>query len=195
MRRSFLLAAALVVALVLSAAATAKGPSAATMTGPGLDKMLTFDGYGEGDSSSPLGILVMETGFFPQAFQTSPSQTTRSRPTQRLGPRYRVTYTVPGASETSTLQQDVYPYAKDGPASYMQPGQKFWGSQSTPGGWYRGTFALKQMLMRAGLPERAPSVGRSTRAHNVGVALGAGAGAVVAAGLLMLYRRRRSASS
>jgi hypothetical protein len=194
MRRSLIFAAALVVAIVLPAGAAAKGPSAATMTGPGLDHAITINGYGEGDSTSPLGILVTEAGFFPQAFEQSPSSTTRSRPSGYLGPRYLVVYTVPGGSETATLRQDLYPYAKNGAASYMRPGQKFWGTQSTPGGWYRGTVALKQMLVKQGLPAKAPAT-RSTRAHRVGVALGAGAGVVVAAGLVMLYRRRRSASS
>jgi hypothetical protein len=194
MRRSFLFAAALVVALILPAVSAAKGPSAATMTGPGLEHAVTINGYGEGDSSSPLGILVTEAGFFSQAYEQSPSSTTRSRPSGYLGPRYQVIYTVPGESETATLRQDLYPYAKNGPASYMRPGQKFWGTQSTPGGWYRGTVALKQMLITQGLPAKAPAT-RSTRAHNVGVALGAGAGVALAAGLAMLYRRRRSVSS
>jgi hypothetical protein len=193
MRRPLLLAAALAAVLVLPSTAIAKGPSGATISGPGLGHAITIDGYGEGDSSSPLGILVSEAGFFPQAFQQSPSSTTRARPAGRLGPRYSVTYTVPGPNGNSTLRQDLYPYAADGPASFMQPGQKFWDTQSTPGGWYRGTFALKGMLVKAGLPAKAPGA-RSTRAHNVGVALGAGAGVALAAGLFMLYRRRRSSS-
>jgi len=194
MRRPLLLAASLAAILVVPAAALAKGPSAAKISGPGLGHAIAITGYGEGDSSSPLGILVSEAGFFPQAFQQSPSSTTRARPAGRLGPRYSVTYTVPGPNGDSTLRQDLYPYAANGPASYMEPGQKFWDTQSTPGGWYRGTFALKDMLVKAGLPAKAPGP-RSTRAHNVGVALGAGAGVVLAAGLLVLYRRRRSAFS
>ena len=194
MRRPLLVAAALAAILALPATASAKGPSGAKITGPGLDHAITIDGYGEGDSSSPLGILVTEAGFFPQAFQQSPSSTTRTRPAGRLGPRYSVTYTVPGPNGDSTLRQDLYPYAANGPASFMQPGQKFWDTQLTPGGWYRGTFVLKNMLVKAGLPAKAPAP-RSTRAHNVGVALGTGAGVALAAGLLLLYRRRRSASS
>jgi hypothetical protein len=106
-----------------------------------------------------------------------------------------VTYTVPGPYGDSTLRQDLYPYAVKGPASYMTPGQKFWDTQSTPGGWYRGTPDLKRVLVKAGLPPAAPAT--RAHAHRLGVAVraGAGAGIAVCAGALgLLYRRRRSAS-
>jgi hypothetical protein len=192
MRRSMLLAAALTALLLFPAVATAKGPSAATITGPGLDHALIIEGFGEGGSSSPLGILVTEGGFFAQAFQQTPVSTSRSRPADRLGPRYDVKYTVPGGSSgDSTLRQAVYPYAVNGPASYMTPGQKLWGTQSVPGGWYRGRATLKGMLVKEGLPATAPA----TRARAAGrtVAVAAGAGVAFAAGaLVLLYRRRRS---
>ena len=78
MRRPMLLAAALTALLLFPAAATAKGPSAATISGPGLAHALTIDGYGEGESTSPLGILVTETGLFAQAFEQTPVATTRA---------------------------------------------------------------------------------------------------------------------
>jgi hypothetical protein len=191
MRRPMLFVAALTALLLFPAAAVAKGPSAATISGPGLSHAITIEGFGEGDSASPLGILVTETGFFPQAFEQTPSSTTRSRPADRLGPRYDVKYTVPGPNGDSTLRQALYPYAVNGPASYMTPGQKLWGTQSVPGGWYRGTDTLKGMLVTKGLPATAPT----TRVHARGrtVAVAAGAGVAFAAGaLVLLYRRRRS---
>ena len=190
MRRSTLLAAALTALLLFPAAATAKGPSAATISGPGLAPALTIDGYGEGENTSPLGILVNETGLFAQAFRQTPSATTRSRPADRLGPRYDVKYTVPGPNGDSTLLQALYPYAVNGPASYMTPGQKLWGTQSVPGGWYRGTDTLKGMLVKEGLPATAPAK-RTARGRTVAVAAGAGV-ALAAGALVLLYRRRRS---
>jgi hypothetical protein len=192
MRRSMLLAAALTALLLFPAVATAKGPSAATITGPGLDHALIIEGFGEGDSSSPLGILVTEGGFFAQAFQQTPASTSRSRPGDRLGPRYDVKYTVPGGSSgDSTLRQALYPYAVNGPASYMTPGQKLWGTQSVPGGWYRGTAALKGMLVKEGLPATAPTNRVHARGRTVAVAAGAGV-ALATGALVLLYRRRRS---
>ena len=64
MRRPVLFVAALTALLLFPTAAAAKGPSAATISGPGLSHALTIEGFGEGDSTSPLGILVTETGFF-----------------------------------------------------------------------------------------------------------------------------------
>ena len=194
MRRLLLLAAALTALLLMPAVANAKGPSAATIAGPGLAHVLTINGYGEGGDSSPLGILVSEAGFFAQVFEQTPVATTRSRPTGRLGQRYDVTYTVPGPNGDSTLRQALYPYAVNGPASYMTPSQKFWDSQSTPGGWYRGTAALKAMLVQAGLPAKAPAKrAANAQAYKHAVAVGAGAGIALAAGALgLLYRRKRS---
>jgi hypothetical protein len=192
MRRSMLLAAALTALLLFPAAATAKGPSTATISGPGLAHALTIDGFGEGDSTSPLGVLVTETGFFPQVFEQTPSPATRTRPADRLGPRYDVEYKVPGPTGDSTLRQALYPYAVNGPASYMTPGQKLWGTQSVPGGWYRGTAALRTMLVKEGLPAKATTK-RTSSGRVVAVATGAGV-AFAAAALGLLYRRRRSTS-
>jgi hypothetical protein len=141
-------------ALLAPGTAAAKGPSEATITGPGLRSALTIKGVGEGDASTDLGLLVADAGFFPQVFGQSPSPLLRTQPAD-LGPRYVVTYTVPG-STISTLQQDLYPFAAAAPASYMRPGQTFWDTQRTIGGWYRGSAQLKKMLVRAGLPTYAP---------------------------------------
>ena len=50
------------------------------------------------------------------------------------GPRYTITYTMPGP-RTSELRQDVYPYAKPNPVTDTAPGQRYFGSQRTVGGW------------------------------------------------------------
>jgi hypothetical protein len=75
----------------------------------------------------------------------------------------------------------------------MKPGQKIWGTQAVPGGWYRGSDALKTMLVKAGLPATAPRRRASSgQANTRTVAAGAGAGVALAAGALLLYRRRNS---
>ena len=140
-------------ALVLAASAAAKGPSLATIAGPGLASPLTISGVGEGDTSTDLGLLVAEGGYFPEVFGQSPSPLLRQTP-RGLGPRYVVRYTVPGETE-SILEQELYPYAAGAPVTYMRPGQRFWETQRTLGGWYRGTPQLKKMLVRAGLPVAA----------------------------------------
>jgi hypothetical protein len=150
-----------VLALALPATAAAKGPSEATMSGPGLGSPLVFRGGGEGDTETPLGALVGEAGFFPAVFGQSPDPMLAHKPSTPLGPRYRLEYRMPGANgKVSTIRQDFYPYAKGGPASYMKPGQPFWeGGQKTRGGWYQGPGYLQSQLVKAGLPPTAPTGG------------------------------------
>ena len=114
MRRPMLLAAALTALLLFPAAAAAKGPSAATISGPGLAHAITIEGFGEGGDTSPLGILVSEAGFFPQAFEQTPLDDAipSGGPTR---PALHVMYKVPGPDGDSTLRQALYPYAATGP--------------------------------------------------------------------------------
>jgi hypothetical protein len=194
MKRLLLLAAALGAALLYPTLATAKGPDRATISGPGLEQPVVIEGDGEGGSSA-LGILATQGGFFAQMYGATGYGALPGRPKLKLGPRYQVTYRVPGGEAVpSRVQQDLYPYAARGPVTYMKTGQLFWGTQRTVGGWVRGPRTLKAVLVQAGLPAKAPS-NRAAHAHKLGVALGAGAGVAVAAGALaLLYRRRRHTS-
>ncbi|CAN5119877.1 hypothetical protein BH18ACT12_BH18ACT12_21070 [soil metagenome] len=184
-RRPLLLVLALLGTLLLPGLAIAKGPSDATITGPGLRSPLTVSGDGAG--ATPLGRLADWGGFFAQVFSQEPSPLLAARPAGRLGPRYDVTYVVPGPS-TDTLRQQLYPYAAGGVYTYMESNQRFWDSQRTAGGWYRGSSGLKSMLVKAGLPDKAPS---ARKGSSKVMAVGAGAGIVLAAGALFLLRRRR----
>ena len=194
MRRPLLLATALAALLLFPAASAAKGPSVASVTGPGLRHAVSIEGYGEGVNETALGILVSDGGFFAQVYGATPVAKT-SRPVGMLGPRYEVTYTVPGGPNgDSSLRQDLYPYAAKGPVTYMAPDQKFWGRQYTPGGWSRGTIQLRNALVKTGLPSRAP--GNEARAQRkIGVGVGAGAGIALAAGAFGLLHRKRRRST
>jgi hypothetical protein len=154
--RRYLVAIA-IVALALPALAGAKGPVGASISGPGLDRMLTVSGDGEGPGTA-LGNLTMASGFFAQVFGQTPDPTLRSRPAGTLGMRYRVVYTVPGPNgANSRLVQFVYPYAKPVALSYMRPGQPFFESDHTYGGWFKGAKTLKRTLVHAGVPARPAS--------------------------------------
>ncbi len=125
------------------------------MNGPGTGGGLTITG-GEGDGSA-LSNLSMEAGFFAGAFTQEPSPMLAERPKGDLGPKYTVTYTVPdGDGAPTTITQDVYPYAKPLPVTYMAPGQPIFGEQ-TAGGWYPATSGLKDTLVAAGLPAKPPA--------------------------------------
>lgn len=155
MKRAFLILA--IAALAVPASALGKGPSAASMDGPGSGGGITFSGDGE-PGGSPLGDLTEQSGFFPAVFTRHPDPMLDSRPNGELGPKYTVTYTVPGPNnETWKIKQDVYPYAEHGPVTYMKPGQEIFELGGTRGGWFQATPQLKETLVSAGLPRSAPS--------------------------------------
>jgi hypothetical protein len=185
MRRLLVFAA--FAALAATAPAAAKGPSTASITGPGLGHRLPVKGEGEGGTGTPLGSLVQLGGFFPQVFQQIPDPTTKTQPTGELGPRYQIAYRVPGPTGTSTIVQDVYPYAKPSPATYVRPGQRFWGGNRTHGGWFVSSAELKTALVEAGLPESPPA--SSGGGSFPWAWTGAGAFAAVLLSLLALRRR------
>ena len=188
--KNILIASFVAVALVLPTAAAAKGPSQAQISGPGLNSTITITGNGEANNSTDLGVLVTQTGLFAQVFGQYPSPLLRAQPVA-LGPRYTVVYTVPGPDTSSTLTQALYPYAARGPASYLRPHQRFWGNQETVGGWYRGTGELKQMLVKAGLPQTAAARTQARAGGTRSIAIGAGFGVVVAGAAIAALRRRR----
>jgi hypothetical protein len=187
MRRLLVLAALATLAMLAATApAAAKGPSTASITGPGLDHALPVKGEGESGTGTPLGSLVQLGGFFPQVFDQIPDPTTRTQPNADLGPRYQVAYRVPGPTGTSTIVQDIYPYAKPSPVTYVRAGQRFWGDNRAHGGWFVSNVGLKTALVEAGLPESPPasSGGSFPWAWS-------GAGAIVFVLLLFLALRGR----
>jgi hypothetical protein len=160
MKRVFLILA--IAALSLPPAALSKGPSGALISGPGAGGR---GGGGDLTSTgcctpeSPTMTLAEHAGFFLAVFPQEPNPMLASRPKGDLGPRYTITYTVPGPSnETWRIRQDVYPYATPAPVTYMEPGQEvFEIVGGTRGGWFRADPRLKETLVSAGLPANAPA--------------------------------------
>ncbi|TML24058.1 MAG: hypothetical protein E6G32_04635 [Actinobacteria bacterium] len=184
-RSLLVLALTATVGLVLAAAAAAKGPSEAKITGPGLSSPLVLKGNGEGPGS-PLGDFTQQAGFFPAMFGQSPDPMLQLRPAASLGPRYTVTYTVPGPDNVSdAIRQDLYPYAQGSPVTYMKPGQLFFGRERTHGGWYRGSSTLRTLLVKEGLPAQAPAVmPRASRARFPSRAVAIGGALAVVLGVI-----------
>ncbi len=143
-----------VAALALPATAVAKGPSEATITGPGLSKAIKITGP-ESDGS-PMMNLAEAAGFFPAAFGQTPDPMTSARPKGNLGPKYAIDYAVPGPdSGNDKIHQDLYPYAKPGAWTYMPAGQPIF-DMTTHGGWFTDT-RLKGILVARGLPQAPPT--------------------------------------
>jgi LPXTG-motif cell wall-anchored protein len=190
-RFSLALAALAAALLLIPPTALAKGPSGASISGPGLSKTIRGDGETQ---STTLGQLTLNAGFFPAAFTQQPDPMLSGRPAGKLGPKYTIRYRVPGGGEPGHVQmfnitQDLYPYAAGGAVTYMKPGQKIF-DFTTHGGWFRGGIALKQTLVQNGLPARAPSTSSSSR--NLAVLVGAPIVLLLAGGAALVARRRRS---
>jgi hypothetical protein len=184
--------AAIAAALVLPAAAAAKGASRASLQGPHVKGTLVIPGDGE-NTGTPLGDVAHDAGYFSAVFGQDPLHPMmKSAPKGNLGPVYHVTYVVPGPNSTAgRITQDLYPYAPGGAVSYMAPNQLVWQGTTTVGGWYHGGAALKQDLVSLGLPAKAPGgEGFSLPAGLIG-GVAAGALALVLAILAALRLRRR----
>src|SRR4051794_40584343 len=156
MFRRVVFAVALVTVLAVAAPALAKGPTRATLSGPGLESAIAVTGEGEGGTGTPLGMLVDSGGYFAQVFGETPNRTSRRPPAGKRVVRYTVVYVLPGPNNvTSRLVQYVYPYAKPVPLTYMPTAQRFWDGRRTHGGWYRSTTRLTRLLVGLGLPAQA----------------------------------------
>jgi hypothetical protein len=191
MKSILLLLAAL--ALTLPASALGKGPSGAEIDGPGTGGGINISGGGE-SGGTPLGDLTQMGGFFALTFGQEPDPTLASRPSGDLGPKYTITYTVPGPNnELDKLKQDVYPYAPGGPVTYMKPGQQFFGTEETRGGWFKAAPVLKDTLVQAGLPKLSPGGSSSDDSSFLSAELlsaMAGAALLIAAATVIFLRRR-----
>ncbi|MGH3136385.1 MAG: hypothetical protein ACRDPV_07825 [Gaiellaceae bacterium] len=137
--------------------ALGKGASEATIVGPGMTGPITLAGEGQ-PGGHTLEQIAGEAGFFPAVFVRSPDPMLDERPAGSLGPKYTVTYVMPGPNnEEDELVQDLYPYASPSPVTYVAPGQPFWTTEATRGGWFVAPATLRDSLVAAGLPPDAPT--------------------------------------
>lgn len=196
MKRAILFLA--IAALAVPTTALGKGPTAATIDGPGgPDGGITISGYGE-EPGTALGDLTMQAGLIPALFGQEPNPMLPSRPKGDLGPKYTITYTVPGPNnDVFTILQDVYPYASPAPVTYTEPGQKLFEGMETRGGWFPAGHELKETLVSAGLPATPAAAGSSDgwSVPTFVVGLLAATLVLAAATAVLLRRRTRPAAA
>ena len=138
--------------LLLQGTALAKGASEAVLRGPGLSSPLRFTGNGEPGTAGRLARVAEASGVFAAMFGQRPNPLRDERPPGDLGPRFTLTYVVPGPVGDDEIIQAVYPYAQGGPVTYTAPGQDFFEVEKTKGGWLRASSGLKTLLVSQGLP-------------------------------------------
>ncbi|MFN2593544.1 MAG: hypothetical protein ABR579_01490 [Actinomycetota bacterium] len=149
MKKASLLAlAALATGLLMPSVAYAKGAQEITITGPQMEPITL---HGEGHT----GTFGTTSGFWAEAFQTYPDPTTKNTTATELGPRYEAAYLMVAPQvRKSTVVQDIYPYAKPYPQTYIAPNQFVMGGR-TKGGWYTAGPDLVRFLKSHGLPSSA----------------------------------------
>ena len=195
-RRALLSTILGVVFLLAPTAALAKGASEATITGPGLGDGIRLAGEGD-PGGGALMQIAEDSGFFPAVFLTTPNPMLSERPDGELGPRYTIVYVMPGPSGVDEIRQDVYPYATPSLVSYTKPGQAYFGTERTVGGWYVAGPTLKDDLVAVGLRATAPPVADDAGRETPWEAFGVLALFVALAGLgfVVVRSRRRSGAA
>jgi hypothetical protein len=169
-RIAMLVATAAVAACASAGPAAAKGAESATLTGPGLDDGIAFTGSGEPGSGTKLGRLAEASGIFRALFG-HPSELAGSRPEGELGPRYTLSFSMPGPDgDADIVRQHVYPYADGGAVTFTPAGQPFFGTERSQGGWHRGGDELRNLLVSGGLPRTPEGIDAGSPA--TGIALG-----------------------
>jgi len=177
--------AAIAVTVALATPALAKGTTQASITGPGLARPVTVSVVagsealpGQGDALSG---LADQTGLFTVLFGPDigdvrvpdlPSRLRTPPAAATLGPRYTVTYTVPGITPApgqarDQIRQYLYPRAAGGPVIYTLRGQQGFGPPLQATGWLRGSPQLTATLTRLGIPAGASLPSAASSAASV----------------------------
>ena len=130
------------------------------ITGPGLGGGISAGGRGQAARRRSSMQLAEDAGFFPSVFATTPNPMRSKRPAGELGPRYTITYTMPGPNgvRTSSCRISTLREAEPGDATRRRASATS-AAERTVGGWYVASHALKDELVAAGLPESAPPAG------------------------------------
>jgi hypothetical protein len=161
MRRVIIMAGIIALIAMLSpTSALAKGPSSASIDGPGTGGGIDVGGdagSGEPGSGGTLGQLAEHAGLFAVGLGMGTGQLSDQRPDGELGPELTVEFTVPGPDNArDVVVQRLYPWADAGAVTYTEDGQPIMGME-TAGGWYVGGEPLTAVLTDVGVPAQAPS--------------------------------------
>jgi len=140
----------------LAAPASAKGASKILIQGPGLVRPITVE-PGESTSTDQLWPLMIDSRFFLGLCHGRCESRSRlpRRPSQTLGPRYTLTYTMNLDVTPHEVVQYVFPYARPNPVTYMPARQTFLQHHETGGGWFIAPQRLERELITLGLPATA----------------------------------------
>ncbi len=147
------IAAACALILISAAAALAKGPDQAIVSGPGIEQPIAVRVPGASTIGPDMASLVESSGIMDQLWCASCGHLSAKQLAGNLGPMYLVRYRVPALTggPTRWVEQRAYPFAQPRPLTFVAPGQPFW-HQRTVGGWYEAEPRLQHILVGIGVP-------------------------------------------
>lgn len=143
------------IVILMAAPALAKGPSSATVTGPGIDEPIELLDYPQHDlESRDLVVALMRlTGVWYGNMGLE--ETTERPPDVELGPAYILTWVSeanPGdPNDDYTIQQSLYPHAQGGPVVHT-PAQPALDDTSLTLGWRTVPVEFNDTLRQLGVP-------------------------------------------
>jgi len=185
MRRAAALAVVIIGIVGLASPAAAKGPSEGEITGEGIDEAIAVP-FGEGTPEGDR--LIEEVGFFEATFGQVPDRMLDAPPTDDLGAALTLRWEVPGPhGELDVIVQTLHPWADGGPLVHTEPGQSFFTTERTRGGWFRAPASLPETLARLGVTRPGSDGGGSAWAP-IGASLAA---VVLLGGALVAFAPRR----
>ena len=152
-------AAAIVAALALPATAAAqRDRRLATHHRAGTDTPPSRStATAKADTSTDLGLLVATGRDSSRRRSASPRPAAPGAAGHpHLGPRYAVTYAVPGPDDETPRARSSTRTRRAVPISFMQPGQRYLGTADTLAAGIADASELRELLVRAGLPKAAP---------------------------------------
>lgn len=159
MRRMLLIGTVMALVLAMAPPVSAKGPTGATITGPGIDEPIEL-----GMTDEMLWTLAEQSGFNRLMFQhpaEPKSGSLKMPPVGDLGPNYVITFFMGDLA----IPIEVYPHAPLGPIAdspdkptgpLMQVSEgvdpAVFGRDDTMFTWYKPVAALNQTLLSIGVP-------------------------------------------
>ena len=133
--------------------AVAKGPSSATVSGPGIDQpieLLDAAKLRNAEYGASLTRLMRQTGLWYASGGPNPAAV----PPGKLGPAYTLTWVnsgPPGESVASrTITQRLYLDASGGPLIHTPEALEGWGPGTV--GWFAADVSLRDTLTELGVP-------------------------------------------
>jgi hypothetical protein len=150
-------AAAVALVVLVPESASAKGPVAVRITGPGLTNAIVIDA----DSDQPLFRVLDGSGLWHQLGNLDvDGDQLAGMPAGDLGTKFRLRWSVPYLG--ATRRDDVfvqYVYVRPGAAAlvFTPPGQHAYGGLAAPGGWFRTRPSFSRVLESIGVPIATPT--------------------------------------